>query len=36
MKIQEEKIELQKKVHRKACVTGITFLVERPASYVIL
>ena len=36
MKIQKEKIELQKKVHRKTCVTGITFLVERPASYVIL
>ena len=35
MKIQEEKIELQKKVHRKTCVTSITFLAECPASYVI-
>ena len=32
MKIQDQKIELQKKVDRKTCVTGITFLAERPRS----
>ena len=36
MRIQEEKIELQRKINRKTCVTSITFLAERPASYVIL
>ena len=35
MKIQAEKIESQKKVHRKTCVRDINFLDARPTSYVI-
>ena len=36
MRIQEKKIELQKKVHRRICVRDITFLATRPSSYVII
>ena len=36
MRIQEKKIELQKKVHRRICVSDITFLATRPSSYVII
>ena len=32
MRIQEEKIELQKILHRRICVRNITFLVARPPS----
>ena len=35
MKIQEEKIELQKKVHREVCVRDNLFLAARHPSYVI-
>ena len=35
MRIQEEKSELQKKVHRRICVGEINFLAPRPPSYVI-
>ena len=33
--MREEKIELQKKVHRRVCVRNITFLAARSASQVI-
>ena len=33
-RIQEEKIELQKKENRKICVRDITFFAARPLSYV--
>ena len=34
MRNQEEiKIELQKKLHRRICVTSITFLIARPPFY---
>ena len=36
MRIQEKKIELQKKVYRRICVRDITFLATRPSSYVII
>ena len=32
---QEEKIGLQKKVHRRICVSDATFLAARPATYII-
>ena len=35
MRIQEEQIELQKKVERRICVKDISFLAARPSSYVI-
>ena len=35
MRIQEEKIELNKKVHRRICVRDVTFLAARPHFYVI-
>ena len=35
MRNQEEKIELQKKVHRRICLRDITLLAARPPSYVI-
>ena len=35
MRNQKEKIELQKKVHKRICMWKITFLVVRPPSYVI-
>ena len=35
MRNQKEKIELQKKVHRRICVRNITFLAARPSLYVI-
>ena len=35
MRIQEEKIELHRKVHRTICVGDITFLAARPLTYVI-
>ena len=35
MRIQESKIELQKKVHRGICVRDITFLTARSPSYII-
>ena len=35
MRIQEEKIELQKEVHRRICFSDIVFLIARPPSYVI-
>ena len=34
MRIQEEKIGLQKKVHRRFCVSDITFLTASSSSYV--
>ena len=34
MKIQEKKIELQKKVHRRIWMTDITCVAARPPSYV--
>lgn len=36
MGIQEEKTELHKKVHRRICVSHITFLAARLPSYVII
>ena len=35
MKIQDGKIELQKKVHRRICVRDVTYLATCPPSYVI-
>ena len=35
MRNQKEKIELQKKVHRRICVRNITFLAARPSLYII-
>ena len=32
MRIQEEKTELQKKLHRRSCARDITFLAARPLS----